>query len=507
MKNPSDYQERNQDLEFGLFKVVSKLKKEKEKCEGPIIQVDNGDFIQGSPLSYYIVKEKESAKELVEALNMLDIDAGMIGNHEFNYGLPYLESAIEAANYPILAANILNEAGEPAFGKGYTILDKEGIKIAILGLTTPYIPHWEHPDHIQGLTFQSALECAKEYVPMLHEKADIVIVSYHGGFERDLETGEPTEILTGENEGYAILNEVTGIDAFLTGHQHRHIAEVINGVPVVQPGHKGEKIGKITLTIDKTEDGVVVSEPTAELLSVSTEEPDEALKAQFHSLNESVEGWLDQQIGRVEGDMEIHDVFQARTQEHPYVAFIQQVQMYYTGADISGTALFNDTVTGFKHDVTMRDVVTNYIYPNTLAVSRISGADLKAALEQSAEYFDLEENGEIGINPSFIHPKPQQYNYDMYKGIDYVIDVAQPKGHRIVSLKYKGKDVQPDDKLDVVLNQYRAVGGGDYEMFDATKIIREVTISMTELIGNYFKEFPVVQAETDDNFKVISSDE
>src|SRR5699024_298785 len=213
---------------------------------------------------YYIVKEKGTAEQLMQALDELAIDAATIGNHEFNYGMPYLLSAIQSAKHPVLAANVLNEAGEPAFGNGYTILEREGVKIAVLGLVTQYIPHWEHPENYRGLTFQSAVECAKEYVPKLRNEADVVIVSYHGGFERDLETGEPTEILKGENEGYQILEEVPGIDVLLTGHQHRQIAEVWNGIPVVQPGHKGEKIGKVTLTIEKTNEGVQITNPTAE---------------------------------------------------------------------------------------------------------------------------------------------------------------------------------------------------------------------------------------------------
>lgn len=500
---PSDYQERAQDLNFGLFKAAAKIKKERAKLKGPSLYIDNGDFIQGSPFSYYIVKEKETAERLMEALDDLQVDAATIGNHEFNYGMPYLESAIQSAKHPVLAANILNEEGKPAFGEGYTVFEKEGIKIAVLGLVTQYIPHWEHPENYKGLTFQSAVECAKEYVPKLRAEADVVIVSYHGGLERDLETGEPTEILKGENEGYQILSEVNGIDVMLTGHQHRQIAEVWNGIPVVQPGHKGEKIGKVTLTIEKTDEGVVISHPTAELLSVDDVKADELLEEKFDQLNEEVENWLDQVIGKVEGDMTIKDVHEARIVEHPYIEFIQKVQMYYGGCDVSGTALFNNDAKGFGNDVTMRDVVTNYIYPNTLAVSRITGADLKGALELSAEYFDVKENGELGVSRDFIVPKPKQYNYDMYEGVDYTIDASRPRGERIVSLTYKGKDLLPEDTLDVVINQYRAVGGGDFLMFDASQIIREVTISMPELIGDYFKEHPVVKAEANLNFKVI----
>jgi 2',3'-cyclic-nucleotide 2'-phosphodiesterase/3'-nucleotidase len=503
---PTNYQKRGQDLSFGLFKIAEKLKKEQATLTGPSIVIENGDFIQGSPLSYYVLKEKGTAKPLIDALNELPIDAGMVGNHEFNYGLDYLWTAIKAANYPVLSANTLNEENQPAFGEPYIIIEKEGIKVAILGLTTQYIPHWEHPENYQGLHFKSAVDTAKKYVPQLREKADIVIVSYHGGFEKDLDTGEETEIQTGENEGYALLHEVEGIDVLLTGHQHREIAQVINGVPVVMPGQKGTMLGKVTLDLEKVDGNVKVTEAKAELLPITSEDEVEAsLEQSFKVLNDEVEDWLDQPMGKVSGDMTIQDVEKARIEEHPYIEFIQKVQMYYTDCDISGTALFNNESTGFKNEVTMRDVVTNYIYPNTLAVLKVTGADLKAAIEQSAEYFVLNEKNEITVNPDFIYPKPQMYNYDMYEGVDYIIDVAQPFGERVTHFQYKGKDIDPEDTLEIVINQYRAVGGGDYAMFDASKIVREVTIPMNELIGDYFKEHGTVEAKVNHNFKVICS--
>ena len=202
---------------FGVAKVATKMKELRQAASGPVVTIENGDFIQGSPLSYYIAKSQHSVAALTAVVNHLDVDVHVLGNHEFNYGLPYLQEAIASYQTPVLAANILNEAGEPFFGQAYTIIEKEGVKIAILGMVTPYIPHWEQPATIRGMQFVSIVETAKNYVPYLREKADIVVVSYHGGFERDLVTGEPTELLTGENEGYQLLQEVSGIDAFFTG--------------------------------------------------------------------------------------------------------------------------------------------------------------------------------------------------------------------------------------------------------------------------------------------------
>lgn len=503
---PTNYQERGEDLPFGFFKLAHKIQEELETIEGPSILIENGDFIQGSPLSYYILKEKGKADDLIEALNELPYDAGVIGNHEFNYGLEYLQSAVEAAEYPILSANILNEEGKPAFGEPYIILEKEGIKIAILGLTTQYIPHWEHPENYKGLSFQSALKTAKEYVPILRNLADVIIVSYHGGFEKQVETGEETEVQTGENEGYALFTEVEGIDVLLTGHQHRLFAQNERGTTLLMPGQKGAFLGKVTLDLEATEKGYKVIQSYPELIpALEVKKADPRLAEKFHDLNQKVEDWLDQPIGKVNGDMIIQDVDKARLTEHPYVEFIQKVQMYFTKCDISGTALFNNESKGFGNEVTMRDVVTNYIYPNTLAVLKVTGAELKAAIEQSAEYFVLNEKNQIDINPDFVEPKPQMYNYDMYEGVDYIIDVAKPFGERLVKFYYKGNTIKPDDTFEIVINQYRAVGGGDYHMFDASKIVREVTIPMNELIGDYFNEHGLVEATVNHNFKVINS--
>ncbi|GEN49367.1 bifunctional metallophosphatase/5'-nucleotidase [Alkalibacterium pelagium] len=502
---PTDYQSRQHEAAFGLFKIASLLKSEREKLNGPSITIENGDLIQGSPFTHYVVKEKKEATVVMQAANACGFDIGVIGNHEFNYGLDYLNSAVRSADYPILSANILKDNGEPAFGQAYKIIEKEGVKIAILGLTTPYIPNWEHPENYEGLSFVPAVESAKKYVPYLKEQADVVVVSYHGGFEKDLETGEETEIQTGENEGYALLHDVEGIDVLLSGHQHRVIAQKVGQTAVVMPGDKGRYLGKVTLEIEESDGQYTLTDAIPELLSTEQVDVDESTANAFRSVNEEVEAWLDQPIGKVEGDMTISDVEAARRREHPYVEFVHKVQMHYAECDISGTALFNNQAKGFGREVTMRDVVLNYIYPNTLAVLRVSGRDLKAALERSATYFELDETGDIIVNPSFMTPKPQMYNYDMYEGIEYTIDVAMPKGKRIVEFSYEGKNIMPEDSLEIVINQYRAVGGGDYDMFDASKIIREVTIPMNELMGDYFSQFSPIKAEVNRNFKVMAS--
>ncbi|MGO2266298.1 bifunctional metallophosphatase/5'-nucleotidase [Vagococcus salmoninarum] len=495
---PTDFRKRNQSLPFGATKVKELMTKIAAETTEPVFKIDNGDFLQGSPLSYFAAK-KPASTEMAAVMNAMGYDAGVLGNHEFNYGREYLERTLAALNYPVLCANILKEDGTPLTGHAYTIIEKAGVKVAILGLTTQYIPNWEQPATVKGLTFKSAVTVAQEYLPQLRALADIVVVSYHGGFERDLTTGSPTEVLTGENEGYELLNNVPGIDVLLTGHQHREIVWNQGDVPTTQPGDKGRFLAQVTLSYDQPTKEIRAAH--SELLAMTGEE-NHRMREKFTPLLTEVEGWLDTRIGRVEGNMAITDPMAVRTKGHPYIEFIHQVQMEATGAKISGTALFDNNGKGFSEEITMRDIVTNYIYPNTLAVVKVTGAEFKAALERSASYFEVSSEGELIVSPAFLTPKVEHYNYDLYTGVNYQINVKEPVGQRISGLTYEGQLIQPTDELELVINQYRAVGGGDYPMFGPEKIIREVTVDMTELMSDYLQKHPVITTKETTNFSV-----
>ncbi|MEH7386746.1 bifunctional UDP-sugar hydrolase/5'-nucleotidase, partial [Bacillus sp. JJ1521] len=416
-----------------------------------------------------------------------------------------LVRAINESNFPWLSANILNENGEPFIGKPYITIELEdGIKAAILGVTTHYIPNWENPENIKGLTFEDTFESTKKWVEKIRkeEEPDLMLVSYHGGFEADLETGEPTEKLTGENQGYRICEEIEGIDLLLTGHQHRSLAGKVRGVPIVQPSFNGQAIGKVTLTLTKNEDKWAIIDAIPELVFVDEIEADESSLLLVKEYEAETQAWLDQPIGQVIGDMVIDDPLKVRLKDHALVEFINKVQMDAAKVSISNTALFNNVTKGFPSNITMRDVVSSYIYPNTLKVIRISGKDIKDALERSASYF-MVENGEVTVNPSFTTPKPQHYNYDMWEGIDYTFDISKPIGERVVVLTYKDEPVQLDGEYDVVMNNYRAGGGGEYVMFKDKPIIKDVPLDMSELIANYILERGTIEATVNQNWKVI----
>lgn len=496
----------NQEVEYGLAKLALPLKEEMKQADNSFL-IDNGDLIQGTPLTYHHARHQPNEQNpMVKILNYLKYDAAVIGNHEFNYGQDLLEKAVSESNFPWLSANILESGtNQPAFGRPFMIKEFDnGLRVALLGLTTHYIPNWENPNHIKGLEFADAYSTAKEWVKYLqqNEQFDLLIVSYHGGIECEPETGEPAETLTGENQGYRICTEIEGIDVLLTGHQHRKLVCELNGVTVVQPGFNAQSFGKIQVSFEFSYGKWQVKDKSAAIIEVNEAKAEQAILELAKSYEIQSQKWLDQPIGTIVGDMSVRSAFDIRMEDNPLIEFINKVQMDAAGADISATALFHNESPGFPAEVTMRDIVSNYIYPNTLKVIRITGADLKAALEKSALYFDVKD-GELIVNPSFEKPKPQHYNYDMWEGIQYTLDISRPAGERVTELNYKDEPVKSDASYDVVMNNYRAGGGGNYPMFKGKPVLREIQRDMTEILADYFQKHGIIHATCNHNWRVI----
>ncbi|MEL0537381.1 bifunctional UDP-sugar hydrolase/5'-nucleotidase [Staphylococcus debuckii] len=496
---PTNYQESQQQLPMGLLHAKQLIEQDQVQYPHHIL-IDNGDFLQGSPLGHYLAKELGSSQKLADIYNHFGFDVGIIGNHEFNFGLSYLRETLDKLQFPILSANILQD-GRPFTGHGVYYIERAGLKIGIIGLTTQYVPHWEQAAHIEGLTFESAVATLERWLPEVRAKVDIVAVCYHGGFERALGSGEPTEALTGENEGYALLERFhSDIDLLITGHQHRQIAETVHGVPVIQPGTKGEKVGKIVLDIEGDQIQCTEVSLLANETLTPVPDPNPDFQQKMAAFDAEVDAWLDIPIAHLQETMQIEDPLLARTQPHPYINFLNYILMEVSDAQIAASALF-DLSQGFGHEVTMRDVLNNYPFPNTFNVLEVSGQDIKDALEQTAEYFAV-ENGEVIVNPQFIEPKPQHYNYDIYSGIDYTIKVSNPVGQRITQLEYQGEPLQMAQTYTLALNNYRAVGGGNYSMFTADKIVKDIQIEGAQLIIDYLQQHPELKIPNITNFKV-----
>lgn len=474
------------EVDQGLLAYYNYLKEVKKKYKH-VLLIDNGDLIQGSPLTYYLQKNFTNYNPIIGLLNELDFDILNFGNHEFNYGLTYLINSYQQFNGAILNANIQGMAKYLPV-KPYQIYTFNTFKVAVISLTTKQIPKWEKPENIKGLQFRSIIETYQNYEQELQSQADFIIVLYHGGFETSLTNLEEyLETPTGENEAGQLLKQFTSIDLLLTGHQHRNINQIINNVWCRQTLNNGQNIAQIE--IDITTQKVINSlEITAKeqivAPSFNYNKILQTLDYKILEFEQATQKYLDTVIGTLDKEILVTDLFKTRLNSHPLINLINKIQLSVTKADISAMSLF-DSAVGFKQEITIRDLIANYPYPNTLVVLEITKEQLLQALEVSASYFIL-KNDKIEVNPKFSLPKPQHFHYDMFDGLHYEINLTKAIGQRVTIKNFI--NTIDEQKIKLVVNNFRASNYDWYPMYGHAKILEETSFDMVELLINYINE-------------------
>lgn len=462
---------------LGILKIGTYILKDEKKYDAAL-KIDCGDLVQGSALTHYLSKQKLKSNPIVELLEDIGYDAYVLGNHEFNYGLDYLGTAYKMVSEKIINANI---KGLEFKSKPYKIFDINGFKVGCIGFTTSFIPNWEQEKNIKNLEFLDPVKVYGKYEKELKENCDMIIVCYHGGFEKSLDgNNTPTEKLTKENQASELLETYDSIDIVLSGHQHRSFITKMNGIICTQPMHNGQNFTKIVIDTE-------TKESTYELIDVSKieDEINKDLESRFTKINKELQEYLDKEIGHFKNDIILDDIFIARLKGHPFINFLHEVQLDVSNADFSALSLF-DTAIGFKKNVSIRDVLINYPYPNTLKVLKIKGSKVKEAIEKSATYFVL-ENNEVKINEEFLVPKVQNYNYDTFAGLTYEIDLTKEFGNRVISMKKDGEEIDLDKDYTIVLNNYRASNTSIYPAYENAEVVKEINMDMSELIIDYFQ--------------------
>ncbi|MDQ6653293.1 MAG: metallophosphoesterase, partial [Acidobacteriota bacterium] len=250
---PVDYYTNKRDNR-GLAKIATLIKQVRKENQN-VVLIDSGDTIQGTPLEYYHNKKNNQPPDpMMLAMNALHYDAMTVGNHEYNFGLKVLEKARAEAEFPWLSANTYNKGTSQTHYQPYIVKEVAGVRIGVLGLTTPGIPNWENVPNYAGLEFQEPLNEAKKWVPVLREqeRADVVVVAMHMGLEEDLRTGEinPGQVAN-ENQAITIAREVPGIDLIFMGHTHRDVPSLyINGVLLTQANYWGRHLARVDLYLE-----------------------------------------------------------------------------------------------------------------------------------------------------------------------------------------------------------------------------------------------------------------
>ncbi|MFH9863828.1 bifunctional metallophosphatase/5'-nucleotidase [Streptomyces sp. NPDC017202] len=476
----------------------------KERGRENTLLLDAGDTIQGTPLTYYYAKvDPITAKggpvhPMAQAMNAIGYDAVALGNHEFNYGIETLRKFEEQCDFPLLGANALDAktlkpAFPPYFMKTFCVKGAPPVKVAVLGLTNPGIAIWDKA-YVQGkLTFPGLEEQAAKWVPKLRSMgADVVVVSAHSGSSGTSSYGDQLPYV--ENSAALVAQRVPGIDAILVGHAHVEIPElkVVNeetGKTVVlsEPLAYAERLSLFDIELVFARGRWSVESVAASVLNSNTVADDPRITRLLSDEHAKVVEYVNQVVGTATDTL---TTVEARYKDAPIIDLITKVQEDVVKAALAGTSYaslpviaqaspFSRTSEIPAGEVTIRDLSSLYVYDNTLVAKLMTGAQVRAYLEYSAEYFvqtaadavvDVAKLTNAGGRPD--------YNYDYVSGLSYDIDVAQPAGSRIRNLTYGGAALEDDRQFVLAVNNYRANGGG---AFPHVASARELWAESTEI--------------------------
>jgi 2',3'-cyclic-nucleotide 2'-phosphodiesterase/3'-nucleotidase len=506
----------------GLAKIATLIRAERASNPNNLL-LDCGDTIQGTalesvyqtyvrtghlPLKLTFPGEPFAHDPMMAAMNVIGYDAMVVGNHEFNFGLRNLDRARGEAKFPWLSANTQVVDGKTRSFDRYLLKTVAGVKIAVIGVTTPAIPSWEKPENFTPYRFDPARESIGKSMAELRalpasQRPDLIILAAHAGLGRDPKDGSArADELAEGNTMYDIAMEVSGIDAIVFGHTHSELAGLrVNGVLMTQPKNWGISLAELTFEMDsKPGGGFAVTAKSSRLIPVTSQTvADEEVLRMSRPYHEMAERYLDTPVAQSEQAL---DGRLGRVEDTALVDMIHAVQLHYAKADVSFSSLFNQRATVPKGPVTVRQIAGLYVYDNELYAIEGTGKMVKDALENSARYF-LSCAGEACSKGPLINTRVIGFNYDMAEGVDYEIDLTQPEGQRIRNLKWKGRPLAPGQKLRIALNNYRMGGAAGYSMYPGAKILWRSYEDIRDLMLAYYTEQGAIPVHPTGNWRVV----
>ncbi len=502
---PIDYYTNKYD-NVGIAKVAT-LVKEARKADPNLLLVDSGDTIQGTPLEYFHNKRNNAPPDpMMLSMNALHYDSMTVGNHEYNFGLKVLEKARSEARFPWLSANTYNQGTTTTHYQPYIVKETDGVRVGVLGLTTPGIPNWENVPNYAGLEFKETISEAKKWVSILREKekVDLVVIAMHMGIEEDLLTGtlNPSQV-PNENAAVAIARQVPGVDLILMGHTHQDVpALVVNGVLLTQANRWASHLARVDIYLKKDSVGrwhtVAQKSRTIPVTEKTALDPEIARIGQPY--DKETQDWLGRTIGESTAELTAQD---CRFRDTALVDLIQRVQMEAGKAEVSMAACFNPQAHIAKGPVTVRDIASLYEYENTLVTLELTGQQLKDALEHSARYFGEYRPGKS--LQELVDQRIPGYNFDMAEGVTYDLDVTRRFGQRIQNLKFRGQQLTLTQKFRVVTNNYRVNGGGGFTMYKAAPVVYRSSEEVRELIIDWVERNRTIPSSADSNWRIIGA--
>ena len=465
-----------------LAQVYTYVESERYAPNQELILLDNGDILQGDPIVYYYNYEDTTSTHIqAAAMNFMNYDAATVGNHDIEAGHFVYDKFRREINFPWLAANAINIETNVPYLKPYTIIERKGIKIAVLGLITPSIPKWLPEILWKGMSFEDMIETAEKWVPIIkeNEKPDLIIGLFHSGVNYTY-GGEKANTYKNENASELVAQQVPGFDVVFIGHDHagwNFKTANINGDSVLIVGTRARAktiaVANILMEFDSINRRWYKKNISGEIIETKNYRPDQKFLKQFTPELNVVEAYVQKPMGQITKTISSKESLFGPS---AFVDLIQKAQLELTGADISFASPLSSSVTIDSGWIRVRDMFKLYHYENFLYTMRLSGKEIKDYLEYSFVNwfnqmknkddhllkFKLDNSGNIVYNKNSKIPvlEERYYNFSTAAGINYIVDVSKPVGERInITTLSNGIPFYLDSTYTVAVNSYRGSGG------------------------------------------------
>lgn len=445
---PYEYSTVSESKKGSTVQLATLVKQLREGNKNTIL-IDNGDAIQDNSHEIFL---NDSITPIIESMNYMGYDTFTAGNHEFNFGMDTLNKTLKPFKGSFLVANLYDKNGKRVF-EPYKIIEKDDVKVAIIGVVTPHIKKWD-ADNLKDYIATNPVEEVAKVISEIGDKADVFVVSAHMQFEPEFGEGDSARELALSNPQ---------IDIVIAGHEHAvKLERLPSGTILIEPGKWAEQLAKIDITVNKVDNKFVIAnretDIQAENIPVKNSEPDIELVSKLEPFHKKALDDAATVIGELAGGAlvrpnDIPGIPVSQLEPTALIQLINEVQIYYTKADISTAAVLREDANVLEGPIKKSDIAMIYKYDNTLRSYKMNGAQLKKYMEWSAAFYNQFKSGDLTIS---FNPEVRGYNYDIFSGITYDINISKPVGSRIQNLRKKnGKPVKDTDTFIVAVNDYR----------------------------------------------------
>lgn len=506
------YEDEKETENNGMARLYTYIQQVRAEYPDTTFLIDGGDVIQGTVLSDQIAAgNPEEPNPMIAAMNYMGYDCMTLGNHEFDRGVPAMEKALSTADFPVLGQNVRGSDGKLLTGKGWILLERGGIRLAVIGVCTPYLALGnEEQEGVAEVKCEAASAAVAEALKEIGDRADIIMVSAHMGFHPQYDEDG------GSDSGERILEDNPEVDVLQVGHMHVTVQEKRGRTVIGGVRNAGREIARFDLTLDGN-GKITASEVT--IVDMADYAPAEEIreipvvKEMHEKAVALVQGGAgeDGDSGPVIGsstakfqpENEIDGLPEGKIRDTAVPDLIMKIQLLSSGADVTAASLFQNTSDLPAGDITFRDVMGIYKYDNVLYRVSVTGKELREYMEWSAGCYNQWVPGDINIS---FDPEVPDYLQDFFAGVEYEINLSKPKGERIENVRFRGEELRDDQTLTLAVNNYRYASVLKEQGIIAGKRDWESSGAVRDMIADWIRENSPITPETDNNWKITGVD-